>query len=157
LRNPHYSHLMSHPDDVLIVPAATSSPLDRLDGYQYPEGNIISVISTIKQQITNEVIGFIVIDLDDTFVRNFLEHSTFGKTGNFFVTDAEGHPIYRPSETIHSIDFLRSYGRLSSMKDTIITDSINNEGQQFITYTTSQETGWKIIGIAPLAEIVEDA
>jgi two-component system sensor histidine kinase YesM len=157
LRNPHFAHLLNHPDDVLIVPPSDASPMDRLDGYQYPAGGVITVISTIKQRITNEVIGFIVIDLDDSFVRHFVEHATFGKTGNFIVTDASGQPIYQPENAIHEMPLAGSQDQLSRSKDTIIARSKNKGGQMFITYTTSQETGWKIIGIAPLNEIFEDA
>lgn len=158
LRNPHFAHLLTHPDDVLIIPATDSSPLDRLDGFEYPDGGIITIISTIRQQITNEVIGFIVIDLDDNFVRHFIDHATFGETGNFIVTDSSGRPIYQSAEASHHIQQLHTNDYLLlNHKDTMIADVSGNNGPLFITYTTSQETGWKIIGIAPLAEIVEDA
>ena len=61
LRNPHFQHLMEKPDDVLVIPPAQASPLDRLDGFRYP-GGVISIMATVKQRLTHEAIGFIVID-----------------------------------------------------------------------------------------------
>jgi len=157
LRNPHFTYLMEHPEDVLIIPAANSSPLDRLDGFTYPDDNLISVMATIKQRITHEVIGFIVIDLNDSFVRNFLESYTFGQTGIFYVTDAEGHPIYMPPASEHRLPAMETGTWLAAPKDSLVTVDAESGISWFVTYTTSQETGWKIIGVAPLAEIVADA
>ncbi len=157
LRNPHFTYLMEHPEDVLIIPAADSSPLDRLDGFDYPDDNLISVMATIKQRITHEVIGFIVIDLNDSFVRSFLSSYTFGQTGIFYVTDAAGKPIYMPPEVANQLPSVEVGAWLAAPKDNFVTGVPGSGISWFVTYTTSQETGWKIIGIAPLAEIVQDA
>jgi len=157
LRNPHFTYLMEHPEDVLIIPAADSAPLDRLDGFAYPDDNLITVMATIKQRITHEVIGFIVIDLNDSFVRNFLVNYTLGETGIFYVTDATGRPIYMPPEAEHRLPSVESGAWLNVHKDNFVTGDAESGVTWFVTYTTSQETGWKIIGVAPLAEIVDDA
>lgn len=157
LRNPHFTHLMNHPEDVLIIPAADSSPLDRLDGFDYPANDIISVMATIKQRITHEVIGFIIIDLSDNFVRNFLSSYAFGKTGNFYVTDASGVPIFQPPNAVHQLPSSKSGVQYAADKDHFVTEAAESGTPLFINFTTSHETGWKIIGVAPLDEIFEDA
>ncbi len=155
LRNSHFQHLIAHPEDVLIIPPSRSLKLDRLDGFTYDEGNVISILATVKQRITHEVIGFIVIDLNDEFVQRFSESYQLGKTGRFIVSDSEGQPIYRSSDMPPLLATETEASRMLEGKGNFVTSS---KGKPiFVTYTTSQTTGWKIIGIAPLQEIVEDA
>lgn len=155
LRNPHFQHLIGHPDDVLIIPPSDTSPLDRLDGSRYSDGGVISMMATVKQRITHEIIGFIVIDLNDEFVQQFSDAYQIGKTGRFIVAGPGGVPIYQPADMSHSLPADTLAPRLTSAKDSFVT---SGSGKPiFVTYTTSEATGWKIVGIAPLQEIVEDA
>lgn len=154
LRNPHFQHLIQYPDDMLIVPPSEALPLDRLDGFQYEEG-VISIMATVKQRITHEVIGFIVIDLNDRFVQQFSEAYRIGETGRFIVTGQGGKPIYQPDDASYVLPYDRLAPRLASAKDSFVTTDASKP--ILVTYTTSEATGWKIVGVAPLQEIVEDA
>jgi len=98
LRNPHFNYLLSHPEAILNIPPSDASPLDRLDGFQYPNQNVISIMATVKQRITHEVIGFIVIDLEDSVVERFFDSFSIGKTGFFYIVDESGNPIFTPSD-----------------------------------------------------------
>lgn len=162
LRNPHFQTLMDNPDRVLNVPPSDGSELDRLDGFTYPGTSVISIMATIKQRITHEVIGFIVIDLDDSIVEKFTNEVTIGKTGYFYVTDQAGNVIFTPSKLSGSGKpyspsalALLTAGRLGQERDSFVQET---EGKpRFVVYSTSRFTGWKIVGNAPLQEIVEDA
>lgn len=155
LRNPHFKHLLNRPDDILVIPPTESSTLDRLDGFQYTDTQVITMIATIKQKITHEVIGFIVIDLDESLLSRFTESFTIGQTGYFFIADQDGTPLFYPQ-----------HGSLSSLQEQL-TGTLT--GQQnsfvyrehgkpmFVIYTTSVQTGWKVVGIAPLQEMMKDA
>ncbi|WP_438349509.1 histidine kinase [Paenibacillus sp. FA6] len=160
LRNPHFTVLLNHPDQVLNITPSDADPLDRLDGFQYKQSNVISIMAAVKQQITHEVIGFIVIDLDDSIVEQFIDNTTIGQTGFFHVIDEIGKPIFVPSQPDNQI-------QASQLQQTELQHQfINPRGSfvesshgkpQFIVYTTSEETGWIIVGSAPLQEIVEEA
>jgi two-component system sensor histidine kinase YesM len=157
LRNPYFNQLMARPNDILIIPPSETSQSDRLDGLQYTKGNVISMIATIKQQITHEVIGFIVIDISDDLVNQILNNFTIGHTGHLYVASPQGEPIFIPIQlnpnqilTPESIT-----ARLVSAKGSFVHSGPGKP--LFIVFTTSIETGWKIIGLAPLQEIVEDA
>ncbi len=157
LRNPHFKHLMNRSDEILIIPPSEISLYDRLDGFQYPHGNVISLIAAVKQQITHEVIGFIIIDISDELVKQFADSFKIGNTGYFYVGDQTGAPLFTPADLRD--DQTLAPGILTS---SIIRarDSFVHSGQGkpiFIVFATSEETGWKIIGSAPLQEIVEDA
>ncbi|MUT67182.1 sensor histidine kinase [Paenibacillus sp. NEAU-GSW1] len=157
LRNPHFVYLVNHPDEVLNVPPIESLTLDRLDGFQYENQNVISIVAAVKQQITREVIGFIVIDLDDKIVKQFCDSITIGKTGFFYVADANGSPIFTPSQ-MNSEELgepVLLAEKLAASRDSYVDHSTGKPA--FIMFTTSAMTGWKIIGRVPLQEIVQDA
>lgn len=158
LRNPHLQHLLNNPDDIINIPPSEAAPLDRLDGFQYPQQNVISIMATVKQRITHEVIGFIVIDLNDYIVEQFCNTVTIGKTGHFYVVDQSGTPIFLPSNlkatspTLQTVDLS---ARLMVQRDNYVD---NSDGKpRFVVFTTSQTTGWTIVGVVPLQEIVEEA
>lgn len=159
LRNPHFTWLLNHPDQVLNISPSDADLLDRLDGFQYKQPNVISIMAAVKQQVTHEVIGFIVIDLDDSVVEQFCDNTTIGQTGFFYVMDEQGKPIFVPSQfkqtqaiqlqpTGLKYQFIQKRG---SFVDT------SHGKPKFIVYTTSEETGWTIVGSAPLQEIVKEA
>lgn len=158
LRNRHFLYLMNHPDEIVIVPPANATEWDRLDGFTYPGQGIISIIAPVKQPITHEVVGFTMIDLEDSIVEQFCNNVTIGKTGFFYVVDKDGSPIFAPSaqkETARTITALGLSPSLSEARGSFVHSPSGKPS--FVVFTTSKETGWKIVGTAPLQEIVEDA
>ena len=153
LRNPHFQALLQHPDDKLVVPPSDAHELDRLDGFVYADGNVISLMGTVKQRITHEVIGFIVIDLNGAIVEQFADAYTIGKSGYFIVADKSGEQLYPRNET--SSSYSEDFNIPQDIKGSFV---YTENGQSvFVTHTTSAATNWKIVGIAPLREIVKDA
>lgn len=157
LRNPHFVQLANNPEIVLRIPPSASSEFDRLDGFTYPDRAIISIIAPIRQRVTHEVIGFIVIDLDDSVIEQFCDNVTIGKTGFFYVLDSQGVPIFMPSggeqnQILSGADFA---GQLEAPSGSFVQPGGGE--QKFVVHATSQTTGWSIIGIAPLREIMIDA
>jgi len=154
LRNHHFAYLTSHPDDILNIPPSQSSPLDRIDGFQYETSNVISIMATVKQRITHEVIGFIVIDIDDSIVVRSIDGTTLGKSGFFYVADTEGTPIFTPSG--RQADKLPNGRDVISLPERHYIDSSHGK-PKFIFASNSPRTGWNIIGYVPLQEIVQEA
>lgn len=158
LRNPHFQYLTNHPDDILNIPPPDASPLDRLDGFDYPERNVISIMTTVKNGITHEVIGFIVIDLVDTALEKFRDNVVIGRTGFFYVADRGGRPIFYPDDKPSALQMLGGTdlsARLSSDQASYVDSSSGKP--KFIVFTTSSMTGWKIVGLVPLQEIMVEA
>ena len=156
LRNPHFVLLSEHPDEILIIPPTEASSFDRLDGFTYPGDNVISIIAPIKQRVTHEVIGFIVIDLDDQMIEHYYNNITIGNTGFFFVADQSGNPIFWPEARIGDLPSSKTLLTHTTSPRGSFTEELNNE-KQFYVYATSEMTGWSIVGIAPLKEIIADA
>lgn len=159
LRNPHFQTLAENPDKVLRIPPALISSLDRIDGFTYEDRGVISIMAAVRQQITHEVIGFITVDLDDSFIKSFCDSVKIGKTGFFYILDQNRNPIYLPPTG-------NSDWRIVQETEFPISDQpggddgfvLRTGGQpRFIVHTASAITGWTIIGIAPLQEIVAEA
>lgn len=158
LRNPHLLHLINHPELVLNIPPSEASPLDRLDQFQYPDKNVISIMATVKQRITHEVIGFIIIDLDDSVVEQFIDTVSIGKTGFFYVVTPNGDAIFTPSRLKLSDQPLLPV-KQAHMSSEPRGGFVNREADRtnFVVFTTSETTGWKIVGLVPLQEIAAEA
>ena len=159
LRNSHLDVLMKEPETILIIPPIEASPLDRLDGFKYANADTVSIMATVKQKVTREVIGFIVIDMNDSVIKKFISSVTIGESGFFYVTDPKGNPIFtapdinnrptstQPTEWINNVLPVEQGSFVHNTKGIPI----------FVVFTTSPTTDWKIIGTVPLQEIVEDA
>lgn len=158
LRNPHFQTLAQNPDITLRIPPSLISGYDRVDGLEYRNQGVISIMTAVKQQITHEVIGFVIVDLDDSFIKEFCDKVTIGKTGFFYLLDQQNNPIYVPPV---------SEANLALVQETKITTRelqgsesfvLQTSGPpQFIVHTSSLSTGWTIMGMAPLQEIVAEA
>ncbi|MFD0672421.1 sensor histidine kinase [Cohnella sp. GCM10027633] len=158
MRNPHFQSLLRKPDDILNVAPLDASPLDRLDGFDYPGRNVISVMTTVKNGITHEVIGFIVIDLVDTALEQFRDSAVIGRTGFFYATDRTGRPVLYPDNDPNAYKLIGEIdlsGKLASEQASYV-DSTHGK-PQFVVFTTSSMTDWKIVGIVPLQEIMAEA
>ncbi|MDF2652847.1 MAG: sensor histidine kinase [Paenibacillus sp.] len=158
LHNPHFEYLIQNPEAVLNIPPDDPTSLDPLDGFQYKKHHIISIVSTVKQRVTHEVIGFIIIDVDDSIVKKFYDNVIIGKSGFFYVADNKGNAIFMPSKPTDTTKWLQNK-TISSIIENKIKEYVDSaEGKpEFIVTSPSTSTGWNIVGVVPLQEIVEEA
>lgn len=156
LRNPHFTYLIHNPDAVLYIPPLDADPLDRLDGFS--DSDVISIMAAVKQRITHEVIGFIVIDLDAAAVNQFCDTVIIGDTGFFYVIDSGGRAIFTPSG-LNMDSQLPAQHDLASLAAGSMTSYVDSTrgSPKFIFTSVSNATGWRIIGQVPLQEIVSEA
>ncbi|AIQ34611.1 MULTISPECIES: cache domain-containing sensor histidine kinase [unclassified Paenibacillus] len=156
LRDQHFQTLAQNPDSVLRIPPALITSNERIDGFTYEDQGVISIMAAVRQQITHEVIGFITVDLDDSFIKTFCDQVKIGKTGFFYILDQHSNPIYVPPIDNADWNIIRKTKLpFSDQPDGFVlrTDKM----PRFIVHTASLYTGWTIIGIAPLQEIVAEA
>ncbi|SFD65854.1 two-component system, sensor histidine kinase YesM [Paenibacillus catalpae] len=157
LRNPYFQYLTQYPDAVLRIPESASSDHNRLDGFTYPNQNALSIVAAIKQRITHEVIGFIVIDLNEAMIDDFLANTVIGKTGFFYINDQYGTTVFQPQSPKASHNILEQIAQepMTAASDSYVLPTKSKP--QFIVYSTSQITGWKIVGVVPFQEIIAEA
>ncbi|WP_127530172.1 cache domain-containing sensor histidine kinase [Paenibacillus kobensis] len=156
--NPHFAYLVRHPDEILTVPSPGWSAAERLDGFQYQNHNLISVITTVKQRVTHETIGFIIIDMDDALIRSNL-NMPIQESGFFYVADESGAPIYTPESTDVSPSKWPQPEQIKAMlsgANRYYIDSSHGK-PVFIFAAPFQSTGWSLVGYVPLQEIMEQA
>ena len=157
-KEPYFQTLLETPDETLYVPPSSIPAVPKLDGLDYGGKRTISIMSTIKQPITHQVIGFITIDLDSSVVQQFSETNRIGKTGYFFVADRNGKPIFLPGPEAadhNGLPPLTDVARFGGTKGQLVDNSLGMP--VFVIYTISSQTGWYIVGQVPLAEITRDA
>lgn len=158
LRNPHFQTLAQGPDIILRLPPSTISGYDRVDGFTYKNQGVISIMTAVKQRITHEVIGFVIVDLNDSFIKEFCDKVTIGKTGFFYILDQQNNPIYVPPVSKTDLALIQEARlAISGLKgnDSFVLQTAGPP--HFIVHTSSASTGWTIIGMAPLQEIVAEA
>lgn len=158
LRNPHFQTLAQDPDRILRIPPPLISGYDRVDGYTYENQGVITIMTAVKQRITHEVIGFVIVDLNDSFIKEFCDEVTIGKTGFFYLLDQQNNPIYVPPVSQADLALIQTTRIPTSQLEGSDSYVLQTNGPpRFIVYTSSQSTGWTIIGMAPLQEIVAEA
>lgn len=144
LRNPHFQTVMNNPDDMLIIPPDEMLPQDRLDGLPPESESVVSIMTTIKQPITHEVIGFIVIDLDAETVLGYIRDAMAGHAGAFYVADAAGRPLFVPDPSMLRegtgtfLPAVEPGSSLSGRSDSFVENGPN--GPIFVAFTTSADT-----------------
>ncbi|GIP20634.1 sensor histidine kinase [Paenibacillus sp. J22TS3] len=153
---PVFVELMKHPDKVLIIPPLSSQRPDYFDHSSDDGQFTVSIVSTVKQEITDEVIGYMVITLDASVISNFCNNMQIGQNGYFYIANEKGQPIIIPERsgkfTIFDDDETKLMtGDVGNF--TRVVDGVDH----FVVYTSSEQTGWKIIGEVPLSEVLKDA
>nr|WP_145402659.1 sensor histidine kinase [Paenibacillus xylanexedens] len=158
LRNPYFQYLVQYPDAILRIPhAAPYAEQNQLDGFVYPKQNALSIMTTVKERITQEVIGFIVIDMNDAFIDDFLTTTKIKDSGFFYINDQYGQTLFKPPSEQATPAVIE---QINSMSVHARKDSFNlstGAKPQFVVYSTSKQTGWQIVGAAPLQKILAEA
>lgn len=158
LSSPPFRYLLKNKDAVLNIPSSDAAAIKPMDNAEYPTPNVISVIATIKQRVTHEVIGYMIIDVDDSIVQSFCDNMVIGETGFFYVVNEAGAPVFMPSG-IDSRTKLPALGNLSPIiagpEKHYIDHTLGKP--KFVFASSSTATGWSIVGMVPLQEIVRDA
>lgn len=122
----------------------------------YSPGSIqinVSIVDTITWDITNEVIGIIVIEVDPMIIEQYLQQTRLGSTGSYYIQDQDGSIIF-PSH-LHS--------QSNNLKLDLLSDQAGyftystQASNMFFVYNTLDISGWKVIGEVPYNEIMKQA
>lgn len=152
------NQLYNNPEKVLHLTPGTEEATDNIDGSDYAGRKVITIVATVKQPITHQVIGFIMIDLNDAIIEQFCDNVQIGDTGYFYVLNGEGRLIFQPDRLATGIlaqPLIPPVQRLAETEGQYVDPSPGKP--QFIVYTTSEETGWMIVGQVPLSEVIKEA
>lgn len=113
----------------------------------------ISISNKITWDITNEVIGLMIIDLNPAIIEDYLEQATLGTNGRFHIQDESGDML-----------FPLDHSRTSTVDNQLMTSEHSGHfttpvdaQDTFIIYNTLDLTNWKVVGQVPVGEIMKEA
>ena len=113
--------------------------------------SIISLSMAIPDPATGAILGAVVIDLDSSILDETLMNTKVGKNGFIFLVDQIGTVIYTP---VNPVVYRIRPEWLSESPSNIFNKRIGSEIYQLI-YSSSDYTGWKIVGVFSLTETLQ--
>lgn len=114
-------------------------------------------VVTLSRSITNKanpgVYGVFFVDLNYNSIQELCKRISLGNKGYIYILDREGSIVYHPQQQLI----------YSGMKHELISEVMDSEETSFLTedgklYTISRSasTGWIVVGVSDVAELMED-
>ncbi len=117
---------------------------------------VITLSRSIRNPYTNERSGIFFIDLNYNVINDLCENNSLGKKGYVFILDQEGNVIYHPQQQL-------LYSGLKTEKIQEVMNSKTNyfvtnerEKSKLYTISTSEKTGWTIVGAVYTSELMKN-
>ena len=115
-------------------------------------------VVTLSRSITNKanpgVCGVFFVDLNYNSIRELCERISLGNKGYIYILDKDGSIVYHPQQQLI----------YSGMKHELISEVMESTDSSFLTedgklYTVSRSeaTGWIVVGVSSVAELMADA
>lgn len=134
--NPDILHLFSHPIGRNIKLMQNISA-----------DQVLSVVKAVKDPVTDEIIGVVMIDMKLDFIRSIVESVSLGKSGFIFIMDEMNGVVYSP---VNRIVYRITGEWLSGTTGSLVKPIFGRNYQ--IIYNTFPDIGWRIVGVIPLSE-----
>ncbi|WP_163578967.1 cache domain-containing sensor histidine kinase [Gracilibacillus saliphilus] len=113
---------------------------------------ILEVTNAIVWDITDSVIGLLRITIDASVITSVLDDVTLTESSFFFITSTNRDIFFQQKQRNAADNDYIDLDRISEKEQGYYTD-----GGTFYVYETSKMTDWKVIGQAPLHEIMKDS
>ncbi|MGG3508220.1 sensor histidine kinase [Paenibacillus lautus] len=138
--------------------AAVSNP-DTLHLFSHPIGRniklmqnisadqVLSAVKAVKDPVTDEIIGVVMIDMKLDFIRSIVESVSLGKSGFIFIMDEMNGVVYSP---VNRIVYRITGEWLDGTTGSLVKPIFGCNYQ--IIYNTFPDIGWRIVGVIPLSE-----
>lgn len=116
---------------------------------------VVTLSKNLRNPYTDEASGIFFIDLNYNIISDLCESNSMGEKGYIFILDQEGNIIYHPQQQL-------LYSGLKTEKIQEVMDSRNNhfvtkESQsKLYTISTSNMTGWTIVGVEHISELMKN-
>lgn len=122
------------------------------DNYRW----VITLCRTLINPNTNEQEGAFFIDLNYNAISDLCEKNALGKKGYVFIIDEKGEIIYHPKQQLIYSGLIKEN----------IEKIINNDKNYFVTdlrgdscvytFSQSEKTGWTVVGVAYMDELIKN-
>lgn len=137
---------------IFVEDTVYSQMLRRIDSNQ-----MISVAKVIRREVTREVKGLILVDIERKVIEDICSNIKLGETGIFIVTDQMGNYIYSPEFQLGKAQVKRDLlGDIESNQEGYFVKKVNGENY-FVVFNNLELLQWRIVGIVKLKEIMGTA
>ena len=140
-----YQEAVAHPDKLVLISSATGRNIETNTDY-----SVDDVFSMAKAVTDGEGVlrGVVMFDVRHAIIQDSINQVTIGENGFVFVLDDKDNIVYAPA---NSVVYRVNPVWLSS--DRVISADIGAEQYQIST-RESAYTGWRVVGVFPLQEIL---
>ncbi len=116
---------------------------------------VVTLSCGIQNPNTGEIEGVLFVDLNYSAINNLCEGISLGSKGYVFIVDSDRKIIYHPRQTL-----LYSGLKSEKVEEVLNGNQVNfttSEGEDSKLYTVylSKKTGWTVVGVAYLSELME--
>jgi two-component system sensor histidine kinase YesM len=118
--------------------------------------SVISLSRELSSDVGDEKLGVLLVDLNYSVINDICNKIKLGNRGYVFIVDAQGNIVYHPEQQM--INNNQKIELISQVMRTPGSSFVTSEGTNSRMYTikTSQSTGWKIVGVNYVDELVSN-
>ncbi|WP_208586446.1 sensor histidine kinase [Gracilibacillus suaedae] len=113
---------------------------------------ILEISNAIVWDITDSVIGLLKITIDASVITAVLDDVKLTESSSFFITSSDRDIFFQQKQRNDADNVYFDLDRISEKEQGYYTDD-----GTFYVYETSKMTDWKVIGQAPIHEIMKDS
>lgn len=108
---------------------------------------------TNNRKITS---GVLLVDMNFRGIEQICKNVNVGKSGYVYLVDGEGEIIYHPRQQLIYSNLIEENNKVAaSYEDGNHIETFEGE-KRLVTIKTVGYTGWKIVGVTPIADITSD-
>ncbi|MCI3926248.1 sensor histidine kinase [Paenibacillus sp. TRM 82003] len=113
---------------------------------------VFSIARELRNFDTGQTLGYIVLDIDPSSVRNILLQADPGQDESMYIVDATGNVVI-------SRDGSRVVEKLGSLdgEGTKHVDGSSDADNMLVAYDTSDVTGWTTVSAVPVSVLMKDS
>ncbi len=147
-REDWYRQAVQNPNEIQMISNIAGRNI--ITNKSYSIDNVFSLSKAIIDPATGAILGVILFDLKHDIISESIQSITLGEKGFIFVIDGNKNIVYTPT---NKVIYRVNTDYLQGEDNTPITTRIAGEKYQ-IRQDYSSYTGWKIIGVFSLDDIM---
>ncbi|WP_044482294.1 cache domain-containing sensor histidine kinase [Paenibacillus antibioticophila] len=145
-----YQAAVGHPDQLHLFSHPIGRNIKMKGQPNLSADQVLSIVRAVKDPVTGEIIGVILIDMRLDFIERNVESVSLGKSGFIFIMDEMDGVVYSP---VNRLVYRIKGEWLAGESGSLIKPIFGKEYQIF--YNSFNGTGWRIVGTIPLSELLK--
>lgn len=142
-----YKQAVEHPKELQII--SNTAGRNIVTDKSYSIDDVFSLAKAVTNTQTGKIMGVLLLDIKHDIISQSVQNVTIGDNGFIFVLDKDDRMVYTQTNQVT----YRVNPKWLTPENTPVDARINSENYQ-IRYEKSDYTGWKIVGVFSLDEIM---